>query len=120
MYLTRDQILATADLPAEDVEVPEWGGTVRVRTMTAAERDVISGITDDIHFMERLVAVVVIDEAGNRVFSDADVEALGKKSAHALTRVFRVGLRLSSMQAGAVDGAVKNSGASAGDTSSSS
>ena len=29
--LSRDAILQAQDLPHEDVEVPEWGGMVRVR-----------------------------------------------------------------------------------------
>ena len=38
--LTRDQILATLNqpLPSEDVQVPEWGGTVRVKTLNLLER----------------------------------------------------------------------------------
>ena len=30
-YLTRDDILQAVDLKYEDVQVPEWGGVVRVR-----------------------------------------------------------------------------------------
>lgn len=37
--LTKDQILAVDDLRYETVEVPEWGGVVRLRTMTGAERN---------------------------------------------------------------------------------
>ena len=36
-YLTRDAILGARDTVYEDVEA--WGGTVRVRCMTALERD---------------------------------------------------------------------------------
>lgn len=37
--LTREAILSADDLPAETVDVPEWGGKVRIRTMTGSERD---------------------------------------------------------------------------------
>ena len=37
--LNRSAILDAEDLKHEDVEVAAWGGTVRVRMMTGAERD---------------------------------------------------------------------------------
>ncbi len=37
--LTKDDILGADDLATEDVEVPEWGGCVRVRALTGTERD---------------------------------------------------------------------------------
>ncbi len=37
--LPRDLIDGADDLPVEDVEVPEWGGAVRLRTLTGSERD---------------------------------------------------------------------------------
>ena len=37
--LTKDQILKSDDLPSEEVSVPEWGGSVMVRSMTGYERD---------------------------------------------------------------------------------
>ena len=38
-YLSRDTILQREDIVTEDVEVPEWSGTVRVRGMSGVERD---------------------------------------------------------------------------------
>ena len=37
--LTREQILQSDDLPRETVPVPEWGGSVRIRTLSGADRD---------------------------------------------------------------------------------
>ena len=37
--LFKTAILAAQDLQTEDVEVPEWGGAVRVRSFTGRERD---------------------------------------------------------------------------------
>lgn len=106
-YLSRDAILNIEDLDYEDVEVPEWGGTVRVRGLTGSERD-----SYEASVMQRrgkryelvmadarakLVALVVVNEEGARLFSDRDVKALGRKSAAALNRVFSVGQRLSGL-----------------------
>ena len=111
--LTRDQILAAHDLPVEDVEIPEWHGTVRVRGMTVAERNdwersntrtfkgrngqlVTEASPDAIAtFRQRLVARSVVDDDGNLLFSGADVAALERKSSSAIARIVTVANRLS-------------------------
>ena len=37
--LNKSQILAASDRKTEDLEVKEWGGTVRISTMSASDRD---------------------------------------------------------------------------------
>lgn len=103
--LTKDAILAAQDLPAEDVDVPEWGGAVRVRGMTAAERDGFETTCFDgkgklivPNFRAQLVARCVVDEAGARIFGDAEIDVLGGKSGAAVDRLFDVALRLSGME----------------------
>lgn len=105
--LTRDDILKAQDLPTERVSCPEWGGEVIVRGLTGAERDAFEqGIVETRgkntrmnlkNIRARLVALTVVDEQGNRLFSDDDVEPLGRKSATALNRVFEVAQRLSGL-----------------------
>lgn len=101
MRLTRDVILAAVDLKTETVPVPEWGGDVEVRGLTGAERDAFEqSLYVDNKFTAsniraRLVAFCVCDEKGERVFSDKDAEALGRKSGLALDRVYDVAQRLS-------------------------
>lgn len=106
--LSREAILQAQDLPTEDVEVPEWGGTVRVRGLTGAERDAFEqsiveqrGKSTRMNLKNiraKLVALTVVDEQGNRVFTDEDAELLGKKSASALDRIFAVAQRLSGLR----------------------
>ena len=104
--LTRDAILGAVDLRPEDVEVPEWGGAVRVSTLTGAarnawEQSLVSGVKAGSvnlnNATARLVAACVVDERGERMFSDADAEALGRKSAAALERVAKVAQRLNGL-----------------------
>lgn len=118
--LTRDAILGVADLKTDHVEVPEWGGVVLVRGLTGAERDqfeadslVGRGKRREVNlrnFRARLVARTVVDEQGNRLFTDADVEALARKSASAIARVYDVAARLSGLTDEDVDELVGNSG----------
>lgn len=102
--LTREQILAVQDVSTETVAVPEWGGDVLVRGMTGTERDRFEASIVETHgkkvkvvmvnIRARLVAQCVIDEKGERLFSNADIELLGKKSAAALQRVYDVAQKL--------------------------
>lgn len=101
MILTREAILAADDLPRQRVDVPEWGGAVTVRSMTASERDawetsLIAG--DGERNMEnaraRLVSLCVVDEDGKRLFTDDDALLLGQKAASAVDRVFQAAVKL--------------------------
>lgn len=105
--LTKAQILGVADLVHEDVDVPEWGGAVRVQMLTGAERDAFEQeiVTRQgkrvqmnlANVRARLVALCLVDEEGQRVFGEADVKALGRKSALALNRVFEVAQRINGL-----------------------
>ena len=122
MLLTRDSILKADDILSEDVEVAEWGGTVRVRGLTGAQRDqfessIVSlkmgskGTHQDVNMQNvraKLVALSVVDADGKRLFSDSDIKALGMKSAVALQRVFDVAQRLSGITETDVEELAKN------------
>ncbi|NLN25332.1 MAG: hypothetical protein GX163_06735 [Bacteroidetes bacterium] len=104
-YLTREQILTVDDMIKEEVPVPEWGGTVLVKRLSGEERD---RYEDSLYKQEgkkykltvnnikaRLAAYSIIDENGNRIFTEVDIAELGKKSAKALNRVADVCRKLS-------------------------
>lgn len=114
-FLTRDAILAAVDLVSVTVEVPEWGGSVYVRGLTGTERDrfevdVLSGTGKDRlnNARAKLVALGVVDEAGNRLFSEADIEALGKKNGKVLDRLFQAVRKESGLLDEDVEELVKN------------
>lgn len=116
--LTKEDILQVQDLPTERVVIEEWGGEVLVRGLTAAERDAFEqSITerrgDTIipkldNIRAKLVARCVINEDGSRMFDDADIEALGRKSAAALDRIFSVAQKLSGMRPEDLEQMAKN------------
>lgn len=114
MIIGRDSILAAADLKTETVTVPEWGGDVIVSCLSAYDRDAFeasmigNGEKPDLtNLRARLVARCIVDESGDRTFSDEDITALGKKSASAINKLFVVAQRINGMEAGAVDAAAK-------------
>ena len=121
--LTKAKILEAQDLPREELDIPEWGGSVWVRTMTGCERDaweqsiVSGGKTDLTNIRARMAVKVVVDEKGERLFDDAEAKQLGRKSAPALDRIFAVAQRLNGLSSADVDELEKNSGTSHGDGS---
>src|SRR5215472_5794653 len=130
MRLSRDDILKAADNDPEEVDVPEWGGTVLVRGMTGRERDAfeVSMLTpgrggrrtvDPANVRAKLVARCVVDDDGNRLFTDADVAELGGKSAAAVDRVYSVAARLSGMAGGDQEDLARDFGLADGGGSSS-
>ncbi len=75
--------------------------------MTGGERDAFEAGTITRHgkrieqnlvnIRARLVALCVVDEKGQRLFSEADAVALGQKSAAALNRVFNAAQQLNAL-----------------------
>lgn len=116
--LTKDQILESQDIPEQVVEVPEWGGFVKVRGMTGIERDqfessIMRGKGKNIqlnwnNIRAKLVAKSIVNGNGENLFTDADVAALGKKSAAALDRVFEIAQKLSGITKEDIEELAKN------------
>ena len=128
--LSRQDILIAKDLKHEDIEVPEWGGLVRVRGLKGVERDefessIVVTNPDGTTRVEskamraRLVSLTAIDDRGVRLFTAEDVVTLGQKSAAALERVFDVAMRLAGMSKDEVDKMGKGSEETLSDDSSS-
>lgn len=124
--LNKAAILGVEDLKHEDVPVPAWGGTVRVRMMTGAERDewrgAISGGEDKPapgQMAAALLAATCVDESGARLFTIEDMDVLLEKSAAALDILTEVAMRLNGLGGSAVSDAAKNSVSTQSDDSGS-
>lgn len=93
--LSKKQILEAKDRSHKDVDVSEWGGTVRIGVMSAEQRDKY-----EMEFLKyrngelpgsiraSLVAACAIDEEGAPLFTPADVVELSKKSGSAIGKLF--------------------------------
>lgn len=91
-YLTRDEILEVDDIQVWEVEVPEWGGTVLVQSLTAAQVERVQtqhkgkgmkGLT------AAFVQMSVVKEDGKKMFHMSDLDRLSQKSISACTRVLK-------------------------------
>lgn len=123
--LSKSAILSATDLKHEDVAVPAWGGSVRVRTMTGAERDEFRASLSAIDskdigkFSAALLSVTLIDEDGNRLFTSEDMAALQAKSAKSLDEPASVAMRLNGLGGASIEAAEKNSESDQSDDSGS-
>lgn len=114
--LDRQSILEAQDLPQETLHIPEWNGSVIVRTMTAKDRDSFeAGLLDNkgnrnlINIRARLAQLTVCDEQGQLLFSEEDVPLLGAKSCKALDRILPVAKRLNGLSEEDIQELEKNS-----------
>jgi hypothetical protein len=120
-YLSREAILGASDLEFADVLVPEWGGIIRLRTMTAEEWEHYESELADarksgdyLNIRASLVARCAVDGDGNRLFTDADAQALGRKSKTALLRLFETARKLNAFGDDETKALEKNSEAQPG------
>lgn len=112
VVLNRDAVLKHVALPKELVEIPEWGGSVWVRGLTAGERDEFENtvlrqrptkkgrVVQTVSLQDaraRLAVMSVVDNEGQRLFTYDDVARLSQLSASAVDRIFDVASRLSGM-----------------------
>jgi hypothetical protein len=128
--LNKAAILAADDLTYRDVEVPEWGGTVRVRALSGTDRDAYEAMMIDArqqkgaavspklhNFRSKLVVRAIVDSNGERLFTDTDARELGAKSGAVIDRLFDIAAELSGMDKKAVERAEGNSDAEANGSS---
>ena len=111
--LTKDAILAAQDVRFDVVSVPEWGGDVRICSMSGEQRDRYEqslfasrgadAAANLANIRARLAAYSIVDDAGVLVFSEDDIVALGQKSAAALDRVVEAARKLSALSEQDID-----------------
>lgn len=119
--LSRESILGKAPVLArEEVQVPEWGGSVWVRTLTGTERDRLEfewSDTKRVNFRARLAAYSVCGENGENLFTPGDIPKLGTQPSSALSRVCDVAFRLNLFTKDDVEELAKNSDGGPSDAS---
>lgn len=124
MSLSREQLLKPVQIPREEVELPELGGSVWVKGMSASDRSKFekdfqtsSGKSNKrkmAEVRERLLVACCCDENGTRMFTYDDVTELGKQSIQVVERIVNVAQRLCGMTNDDVEQMAKNSEATEG------
>lgn len=99
--LTAADILDSDDESYVDVDVSKWWkvgdkGTIRIRSMTAREALAFRNI-DNQESMISVVSRCAIDQDGNRLFTDRQVERLKKKCFAAFITIQEAAMRLNGL-----------------------
>jgi hypothetical protein len=116
--LSKDAILQKNNIYRfEDVEVPEWGGAVRLRVMSAAARSAFLASVMDVgsdgkvqrlrveKMQTTLLAYVIVDETGKPMFAPDEI---GEMDSGVVQRLFEIAQKLNSLEAEAVVTATEN------------
>jgi hypothetical protein len=105
MALSKVEILAIPRRTAEEVNVPDWNGSVRVKLMTGGERDeVFAGIeqrdgrTDMRVYRSRLVSASVVADDGSPMFTYDEALALDDSQPAALHLLFNASQRINRLR----------------------
>lgn len=107
MAVLNKNAILDASLDTAEVEVPELGGSVLVKALSAKDRNHFSYpfASDDkavvrantLNMHARLAALCLVDEKGVRLFKDNEIGKLENVNAAALQRIFDKARELSGM-----------------------
>lgn len=120
-FLSREQILEAEDREFGTVPCPEWGGEVRLRSITGTQRDSYEQSLMQSNGADRkmnlrnarvkLIVLCAVDETGRPLFTAEDVAQLGRKNAAPIDRLFDACRRLAGMSPEDVDKLTEDFGA---------
>lgn len=110
--LSPSNIENVQDITLVEVEVPEWGGVVYIRSLSGKERDHFDSIyfNQDIPFIEkfknaraRFLVTVLCNENGEQLLKPEQVEMLGNKNGAVLDRLFEKAQEISGLRKKDID-----------------
>lgn len=111
--LNKGAILGADDLKCRDVEVPEWGGIVRLRQLTLAQLDQVrqdfhGGQVSMLKSAANMVAASLVDETGAPLLQPDEFAALQQRHPRVIERLANVCNELNEFTAEAAESAKKN------------
>jgi hypothetical protein len=111
--LTREQILAArVDRKPQRLEVPEWGGEVYIRVLSARDQMALSDSSKPEETPIRVLLHSIVDEHGERILRDEDFEALAGEDFPIIMRIFGSAAKLNGFSNKELEAAIENFGPS--------
>lgn len=117
MALSKDAIFAVKDSDSHEVDVPEWGGSILLRSMTGKQRNDYEHwattqskekVPDYRGIRERLIICCAVDENGDALFTESDLAKLAEKNSEVIDRLHTECRAICGMDEDSVEDAVKN------------
>lgn len=107
MTLSKEDLAKINDLVSLTVNVPEWGGDVLVKQLDVTERLIVEDLIEakDKEFSIKVVAMSLIDDKGNQLFTP---DELKKRNGKVVLRLFREILNHNTMSSESIEDAKKN------------
>ena len=109
MTLSKEQVVAAIAARAADtkeVEVPEWGGSIRLRRLTVGDMEqagFMSGAAAGEQTYLAILARAVVDDDGEPVFTEDALESLAAADATITLRLFFEVSKMNGLLAGDVE-----------------
>lgn len=123
--LSAEDIFAAEDTEYSEIDCPEWGGTVRLRSIKGTQRDAYeqsvitgNGANRSVNLKNaraKLIVLCAVGEDNRPLFTAEDVRRLGDKNAAPIDRLFDECRKLAGMSENDVDRLTEDFGATRGD-----
>lgn len=100
----REVILSANDCPLQSVNVPEWGVDIFLRPLNGRNRAKLvkmAGKEESLYGFALVASAA--DEAGNALFTEADIPKLEEKNGAVLDRLGRLIVEMNGLGGNAVD-----------------
>lgn len=103
-FLTADEILAAEDVKTVEVDVPEWGGTVRLRSLSGEDAvRFVESQGNQVGSAMNIVGLCAVKDDGTPLFTLEQWELIKKKSLRAIFRLQKVALEINGLSADAAE-----------------
>ncbi len=111
MGLTREQILAARrNRKPHRFEVPEWGGDVFIRVLSAEDQLALADNENPTEAPIRVLLCSLVSEDGERLFADEDFAELVQEDWPVIMRVFAEAAHLNGLSTKELDEAMEGFG----------
>ena len=112
MSINKHQIFASNDLREKFVDMPEWGGAVKIRALSVKEQleydEFLSTEPKEVEMALHLIIVACVDDNNQKLFDLSDLELLKQKSSKNLFHLVHEILSLNKQEPENSDSLAKN------------